>query len=263
MLRSRVVAAVVGVLTLCTPTTADGHSLTPNRNDLRSTAALRLKPCLLAGVSARCGTLAVPEDRRNPSGRRIRLFVGVVRAYGPRPHGAPIFWLAGGPGQAAASELAQLVLEQFGTANRKRDLVLVDQRGVGKSAPLLCPPPASLLTSDVAIRAYGQACLRSIGRDPRLYTTDAAMDDLDAVRHALGYRRIVLYGLSYGATAAQVYIARHGASVAAAVLDGATLLDVPIWDRMPLSNQEAFDALAARCSGDSACNQLLLLLRLR
>jgi pimeloyl-ACP methyl ester carboxylesterase len=208
---------------------------------------------LQRSVAARCGVLAVPEDRRIRGGRKIRIFVGVVRAYGPRPHAEPIFWLSGGPGGAAASDDARFATTTFLAANRKRDIVLVDQRGVGKSAPLLCPPLPGGLT-EVEVRAYAQGCLRSVRRDPRLYTTDAAMDDVDAVRQALGYRRIVLYGGSYGGTAAQVYLARHGAHVAAAVLDGATLLDVPIWERMPLATQQAFDRLAARCALEAACH---------
>src|SRR5262249_44763666 len=91
-------------------------------------------------------------------------------------------------------------------------------------------------------------------RDPRLYTTDAAMDDVDRVRQALHDSRIVLYGGSYGATAAQVYIARHGGHVAAAVLDGASLLDVPLFERMPLATQRSFDRLAARCASDVFCH---------
>ena len=187
------------------------------------------------------------------NGRKIKLFVAVIRAYGPRPHSAPIFWLSGGPGGAAASGDASFATSVFHAANRTRDLVLVDQRGVGKSAPLLCPPMPQA-ASDEEIRAYAELCIRTAPRDARLYTTDAAMDDVDVVRQALGYRRIVLYGGSYGATAAQVYLARHGAHVAAAVLDGGTLLDVPIWERMPRATQDAFDRLAARCASDAACH---------
>jgi pimeloyl-ACP methyl ester carboxylesterase len=210
--------------------------------------ALALRPCTLPGlVVARCGRLAVREDRRLANGRKIKLFVGVVRAWGPRPHREPIFYLAGGPGGAAASGDAAFAVRSLTPANQTRDLVLVDQRGVGKSAPLVCPPGAQTIES-------AQACLRAVGRDPRLYTTDAAMDDLDAVRNALHYRRIVLYGGSYGATAAQVYIARHGAHVSAAVLDGATLLDVPIWERMPLATQRSFDRLVNRCASDMGCH---------
>ncbi len=214
--------------------------------------ALPLKPCVLQrSVAARCGTLAVPEDRRNPSGRKIRVFVGVVPAIRPRSHAAPIFWLSGGPGGAAATDDGRFATAIFLGANRTRDIVLVDQRGVGRSAPLLCPPPTP---ADVDPVAYARRCLGSVKRDPRLYTTDPAMDDVDAVRRALGYDKIVLFGGSYGATAAQVYLARHGAHVAAAVLDGATLLDVPIWERMAVSVQGAFDAIAARCAHDRVCS---------
>lgn len=213
-----------------------------------STPTLPLKPCTLPGaVVARCGRLAVREDRRLPKGRKIKLFVAVVPAYGPKPHRAPIFYLSGGPGGAAASGDAPFAVRSLTAANRSRDLVLVDQRGVGRSAPLLCPTVPQ--TFDEA-----RACLRGVGRDPRLYTTDAAMDDVDVVRHALRYSQIVLYGGSYGASAAQVYVARHGSHVAAAVLDGASLLDVPLFERMPLATQRSFDRLAARCASDAACH---------
>lgn len=212
-----------------------------------TTPALPLKPCVLPGfASARCGSLAVREDRRIANGRKIRLFVGVLRAYGPRPHREPIFYLSGGPGGAAASADAGFASRVFLSANQTRDIVLVDQRGVGKSAPLLCKETPQTIED-------AQGCLRAIGRDPRLYTTDAAMDDVDAVRRALHYRRIVIYGGSYGGTAAQVYLTRHGSQVAAAVLDGATLLNVPIFEQMPLATQRAFDRLAERCAGDLAC----------
>jgi pimeloyl-ACP methyl ester carboxylesterase len=213
-----------------------------------ATPALPLKPCTLPGlVVARCGRLAVREDRRVANGRRIKLFVGVVRAWGTRPHSEPIFYLSGGPGGAAASGDAAFAVRTLTEANRTRDLVLVDQRGVGRSAPLVCPPGPPTLDN-------AHACLRAVGRDPRLYTTDAAMDDLDVVRQALHYGRIVLYGGSYGGTAAQVYIARHGTHVAAAVVDGATLLDVPIFERMPLATQRSFDRLVTRCAGDAVCH---------
>jgi pimeloyl-ACP methyl ester carboxylesterase len=215
---------------------------------LGTSPGLPLRPCTLPGaVVARCGRLAVREDRRIPNGRKIKLFVAVVRAWGPKPHSAPVFYLSGGPGGAAASRDAAFAVQALTPANRSRDLVLVDQRGVGKSAPLLCPTiPQSI---DEA-----KECLQAVGRDPRLYTTDAAMDDVDAVRQALHYNRIVLYGGSYGASAAQVYIARHGSHVAAAVLDGASLLDVPVFERMPLATQRSFDRLAARCASEVACH---------
>jgi hypothetical protein len=57
-----------------------------------TTPGLPLKRCTLPGfVPARCGRLAVREDRRAANGRKIKLFVAVLRAYGPRLHREPVF----------------------------------------------------------------------------------------------------------------------------------------------------------------------------
>ena len=61
------------------------------------------------------------------------------------------------------------------------------------------------------------------------YGTRMAMDDLDAVRAALGYRQLDVIGSSYGATAAQVYLKLHPSSVRTLVLVGGTAIDVPIF----------------------------------
>ena len=79
--------------------------------------------------------------------------------------------------------------------------------------------------------AYAKACLKRLRADPRQYTTVPAMDDLADVLQALGYDAVNLYGGSYGATAAQYFIAQHPELVRTAILDGATLLDVPIFER--------------------------------
>lgn len=103
-----------------------------------SAPGLPLKPCTLPGfVPARCGQLTVREDRRVGNGRKIKLFVAVLRAYGARPHREPVFYLAGGPGGAAATDDGSFAARALLAANRTRDIVLVD-RGVGKSAPLVC-----------------------------------------------------------------------------------------------------------------------------
>ena len=79
------------------------------------------------------------------------------------------------------------------------------------------------------------------------------MDDLEAVRKALGYGKLDLYGISYGATAAQVFLRRHPGSVRTVVLDGATLLDVPFMSRFASNGQRALDLIAARCAAQSSC----------
>jgi pimeloyl-ACP methyl ester carboxylesterase len=80
-----------------------------------------------------------------------------------------------------------------------------------------------------------------------------AMDDLDAVRAALGYRQLDVVGSSYGATAAQIYLKLHPSSVRTLILSGATAIDVPFFDRYAVNAQRALDQLANLCASDPGC----------
>ena len=147
--------------------------------------------------------------------------------------------------------LAGWARRTFYETAKHRDIVLVDQRGTGKSKPLFCPDPAVTTVSSVArIRAYWTACLGAKGADPRLFTTAVAMDDLDDVRGALDYPKLDLYGASYGATAVQYYLLLHGDRVRTAILDGGTLLDIPIFERYAAQSQAMLDRLFARCASE-------------
>ena len=139
-----------------------------------------------------------------------------------------------------------------------RDIVLVDQRGTGGSNALVLPPmpDTSALSkddADAALLTWVDGWLASIDADPRQYTSSVAADDLDAVRDALGYEQINLYGPSYGGTLAQYYIRQHPDRVRVAIMDGATPLDVPVFELMAASSEAALDLLLERCAADAAC----------
>jgi pimeloyl-ACP methyl ester carboxylesterase len=216
-----------------------------------------LKPCTLPGeVRAECGTLRVYEDRTLRSGRQIDLRIAVIRARGPNAMPDPIFYLAGGPG-GVATEDARMVYTNFSRLRADRDIVLVDQRGVGGSHLLLCPEARSeamaKLDDESFLADYIDTCLEQLDADIRFYTTAAAMDDLDEVRQALGYDQINLYGGSYGATAVQVYVRLHGEHVRSAVVAFGTLLDIPIFERLAGNSQRALNLLFDRCERDTTC----------
>ena len=213
-----------------------------------SQAKLPLRPCLVQGVGAKCGTLLVPENRDTGLGPRISLRVVVVPARIPPARRHAFAYLAGGPG-GAASEQTAVVNSVWSGVHEHHDILLVDQRGTGGSHPLTCPP--SERSDDVSVMI--RACVASMNGDPTQYGTAAAADDLEAVRSALGYRTLNLYGISYGATLAQVYLARHPRSVRTVVLDGATLLDVPFFGRFAVNGQRALDLVARRCVREPAC----------
>lgn len=210
-------------------------------------------PCVVQQVEARCTELTVPEDRARPGGRRIRLRVVILPARA-RPALPDAFtYLAGGPGGAAASEMTATVASIWATVNERRDIVLVDQRGTGASNGLVCPAPTKPLDTDAQRRQYLRTCLARVPGDPRHYGTRAAMDDLEDVRVALGYEQLDVYGTSYGATAAQIYLNRHPRSVRTMVLDGGTFLDVPFYDRFARNGQRALEKITVRCARQPSC----------
>lgn len=225
-----------------------------------SVPRMALEPCELAGgVAARCGTLTVPENQATGRGRTIDLFVAVLPATGPTPAPDALFFLSGGPGGAASVEYAWTADALYGL-NRSRDFVLVDQRGVGQSNPLRCPPPgftvADALRPENApqLDAYIADCVSDLPGDPAHYTSAMAAADLDAVRAALGYEQINLYGGSYGATLAQYYALAYPERVRTLFLEGASLLGVHLRERWPITRQAALEQLFAACAEDAACN---------
>jgi len=208
---------------------------------------------------AYCGTLSVFEDRSARTGRRIDLNVVVLPAATDTPQPDPLVFLAGGPGQGAA-DMAELVGRVLDKVRRQRDLVLVDQRGTGKSNPLDCPSGSDSLqevfSSEEASLRRVQACLVSLHDDDvRQYTTSIAMDDLDDIRTYLGYNRINLYGASYGTRAALVYLRRHGTHVRSMVLDGVapTSMQLPLFAARDA--ERALNRLLADCDASRECRK--------
>jgi pimeloyl-ACP methyl ester carboxylesterase len=179
-------------------------------------AAAVLTPCRIENMEARCTTIEVWES--SASARKIPLHVVVLPATGKAERDA-IFVLAGGPGQPATA-LADFAAEVLAGARKERDIVFVDQRGTGSSNGLFCD-----LGDDLAelfpLRRFVQCRDELMKRaDLRAYTTSDAVRDLESVRHALGYRKVDLFGTSYGTRVALEYTRRHRERVRAIVLKG-------------------------------------------
>lgn len=221
-------------------------------------APLQLAPCELSGVPgpARCGVFRVPEDSLAPRGRAIPLFVAVLPATGERA-GDPLFFLSGGPGQAP-SEQAEFVASLFAGIRDSRDLVLVDLRGTGRSAPLDCDfhggDPRNIMGEAFPAAAV-RACRDSLSRraDLRLYTTGRAMRDLEQMQQALGYERINLYGTSYGTRAALEYARRYPSRVRSMILRGVTPPSLVAPLPFARDVQRSMDLLLDECGRDPGC----------
>lgn len=197
-----------------------------------------LKSCRLPGIDEKllCGRLTVFENRLTRAGRTIDLNVVVLPAFDQKTKAEPLFDLAGGPG-AAATEGARFYAEQGKEYRRRRDVVLVDQRGTGKSNPLSLPgkrTPQDYLSEMYPVD-YVKRLRQTLERraDLTQYTTSIAMDDLDDVRAWLGYDRINLIGSSYGTRGALVYLRQHPERVRTVTLIGVapTYLKMPMYPR--------------------------------
>jgi pimeloyl-ACP methyl ester carboxylesterase len=220
-----------------------------------------LKPCDIPGLkgTAQCGTFEVWENRDAKAGRRIGLKVIVLPATGSPRASDAITFLGGGPGDAITEAMAYIA-QDFAALRTHRDIVLVDQRGTGGSHALDCDlyPGKDAQT---ALGAFFPAervreCRAAIEKnaDVRMYTSAAAMDDLDDVRAALGYDRLDLVGGSYGTRAALTYLRRHPEHVRVAVLEGVAPATKPMPLYFPRSAQNAIERIFDECAADADCH---------
>jgi pimeloyl-ACP methyl ester carboxylesterase len=225
-----------------------------------------LTECHVAGIrnGVLCGTLLRPLDPAHPERAQIAIRYVVVPAMARRKYPDPVFLLAGGPGQSAIG-IAASAMPLFSRINNRRDVVFVDQRGTGGSAPLACAEPEheSLAEQSDPDRQYRLAlqCKAQLLKLPYvrseadlgLFTTSIAVQDLDAVRRALGAERIDLVGASYGTRVALEYQRQFPGAVRRSVLDGVAPPDMALPASFSLDNQAAFDALVAACAAEAAC----------
>ena len=210
-------------------------------------------------ADARCGTYDVPENPAEPEGRKISLNIAIASATGTDKEPDPVFFFAGGPGQAATETWVMIrsTLRQIG---KNRDIVMIDQRGTGKSNKLAC---TSEIEEDLnqeidldLIRTETQKCLADLDGDPRFYTTTIAMGDYNLVREAMGYDQINIMGVSYGTRAAQVYLREFPDTVRTATLDSVVPMQLALGQEHAPMLDQSVAAVFADCVQDETCNTL-------
>ena len=233
-----------------------------NRAESGRKSTVPLEDCQLSApglplrLSAQCGQLAVYENRATSSGRIIQLNIAVIPAVSRSPAPDPLFFLSGGPGQAA-TETYPLLFAAFNRINQKREIVLVDQRGTGNSNPLICPDqpdPGQEVAGDQTMEDWLRSCFANLNGNPIFYTTSAAAQDLDEVRAALGYERINLYGVSYGTRLALTYLRQFPDRVRSVILDGVVPQTARLGLDIARDAQQALDLIFQRCDAYPDCH---------
>ncbi len=163
-----------------------------------------------------CGHLTVPLDPSGATPGTLTLAVRRRRAPVGEASSAVVA-LAGGPGQSAVP-FAEDFTEVLGPILDTRDELVFDQRGTGHSHPLAChgfEQPGSYHSAGALLAA----CAEQIGPERAFYTTPDSVADIEAIRCAGGYEKLVLWGTSYGTKVAEEYAQEYPQHVEALILD--------------------------------------------
>ncbi|MBX3191672.1 MAG: alpha/beta fold hydrolase [Labilithrix sp.] len=202
------------------------------------------------GSAYRCADLVVPENRANAAARTIKVHVIIFKG---KEGGVPTIELNGGPG-GSSEMLAQSLSVRAGFTkdNYLRlldigDLILVDQRGTGRSLPRL----------DCGQTEEPSACRQrheKAGVDLTGYVTSEAADDVHDLRVALGVPKVSLHGISYGTRVALEILRRHPDDVAATVIDGVLPAQVGLLGGWSKNIEHVVSHVFAACAADAKCN---------
>lgn len=162
----------------------------------------------LPGLTLTNLTLDAPLDHANPAAGTIEVFARVVAGEGGQDKPYLVF-LQGGPG----SEAPRPSLDTppwLPRALREYQVVMLDQRGTGRSTPISSPTVAPLAGLDATQQAEWISHLRA----------DEIVNDAERVREALGARQWTVLGQSFGGFTTLHYLSVHPESLAGALITG-------------------------------------------
>ena len=216
-----------------------------------------------------CGYVTVLEDRAKPDGRTIDLYVVRIRGPYPPQYRDPVIYLAGGPG-GSATRRTQWFLDQGRFLWTARDLLLFDQRGIGRSKPRLeCAQYrhdyADIrdrdLDPDEELKLRVEAllgCKRTLtdqGIDLSTYTSASTAADVADIVSVWGFESFNLYGVSYGALLALTVMRDFPAGVRSVILDGVLPIQISRYETYYADRVAAFDLFFRHCEADPVCSK--------
>ncbi len=208
----------------------------------------------------RCGYLTVLQANEPEP---IRIPVLRLSSLDGRQRERATVFLNGGPGGRGITELEawrQHPLLQVS------DLILFDPRGVGHSTPRMCPELGAHIMDALAAdmtqqqeaawrRGKVKECIAGLpasARDGR-FSSDQTVDDLDAIRAALGYASLNILAVSYGTRIAQAYAARYPDTTGSLVLDSPIPALGSYYKDIPRTLDAAIESVFRQCEQQTAC----------
>ena len=248
-LHRRTLLAAAG---LAFPGLALAQTVAPTPPSPPAAGPFRFKGWKGQDTDAERGFFEVPEDRRDPRSRKIRLSYVRFASTAAKP-GPPIVYLAGGPGGTATRALAGPRFPIMMALREVADVIAFDQRGTGLSnhipnRPLSARPLPAF--TQAGLTAYFREDFKSAcdhwtkaGVAMSGYNTEQNADDIDDLRRHLGAEQVSLWGISYGTHLALSILKRHGARVSRVALASLEGLDQTV------KRPAAVDALLQQVDG--------------
>jgi pimeloyl-ACP methyl ester carboxylesterase len=221
-----------------------------------------------------CGYLVVPENRRNAGGKTVRVAVATIKATLGVRYPEPVVIVGGGPGYPIGLDDDGLLywrhLIRRTPALQQRDVILFEQRGVGRSEPSLDCDEVDRLGTDVRwLATYDAAAIEADfaatiacrdrllrdGVDLSGYSGVAFAADLADLRRALGYDPWNLVGTSYGTRIALTAMRDHPDGLRAVVMDSVDPLEGQYLERYWTTARTTLDRVFALCEASVACRE--------
>lgn len=260
ILGSRILSISALMLAMASTATwaSDVKSQQTQAADIARNMANNTDTCYVEGVSDRlnCGFVTVPENPNRPDGKQIQVHYVVLPAVKNVNHEEALLAIAGGPGQSAIDNAAGFDA-MLSKVRQQRDILLIDQRGTGRSNLLTCDEgaqsPLSFDDDNADTLAETQKCLAKIDADVTQYGSLNAIKDFEAVRQHLGYKKLHVYGISYGTRMAQLYMRLYPAHLATVTLDGIVPMQQSVLE-IGASIDRGFDLLFKDCQETAACH---------
>ena len=268
MIRRVAVAVTAALAVACSPAAAQADA----------PAALRVGSQTLAKCAqaplAYCGSLPVPLDYAQPDGPRISIAFRWYPASGPgeAKQSRTVVPVEGGPGYPSIESVAydsqgtsSGYSAMYGALLEHSNMLAIDNRGTGESAPLKCPALQSFSgpTGTAAFQQAAAGCAEALNHHWRysdgswvhasdLFSSTPAAQDMASVIQALALGKVDLYGDSYGSFFAQVFAAHFPHLLRSVILDSTyETSGLDPWYRSTVQSMPV--ALQAACSRSEAC----------
>ena len=225
-------------------------------------------PEMPASFSADCGYVILPQDYDAPAGRRVEIFYTRIQSENSQPPPDPLVYLVGGPGSSGSRLLPSSFRAYLHAFAAERDIIVIDQRGTGRSYPnLYCHEAVTHLDEilqshhqdhaelmmDILRQCHQRLSRRGIQFDTFHSASNAR--DIVNVLLAMGYERWNLVGVSYGSRLALAMMRDHPQHLRSVMLDSVYPPQADIYLEVYPNGERALQVLFEACSAAADCHE--------